>query len=167
MRGKTERAGGEKCTYLPNNKIVHPITTRPKRNTIRTITQWPNLRDNNPGTRPPTVAEMNYKQPNHDNGAPACRLVRFPLVTVLGDDDGDDYVARCHADCADGEYGFAANLVDVEHRGDRREKHYYADDACGEERHGSGGEAKGGEYCGGVVEDCIYSGPLLKKPGIR
>lgn len=108
---------------------------------------------------------MDHKQPDHNNGAPSRRFVCFPLVAVLGDDDSDDYVAGCHSDCANGEDGFAADFVDVEHGRDRGEEHYYADDAGGEEGDGRGGEAQGGEYCGGVVEDCVYASPLLEEPG--
>ena len=51
---------------------------------------------------------MNHKQPHHDYGCPACSTVVLKVVNVLCEDDGDDEVGEGHADCADGEDGFAA-----------------------------------------------------------
>lgn len=88
----------------------------------------------------------------------------WPLIAVFGDDDRDDDVAGCHADCADGEDGFAAYAVDVEDRRDGGEEHDDADDAGGEEGDGVGGEAEGGEDRGRVVQDGVDAGPLLEEP---
>lgn len=103
---------------------------------------------------------MDDEQPDHAHGRPAGRRVVVPLVDVFRDDDGDDDVARRHADGADGEDGFAADAVNPEDRGDRRDEHHDADDAGGEEGGGVFAEAELVEDGGGVVKHGVDARPL-------
>ena len=153
--------------YLPNNEVIHPITTGSQRNPIRPITQGPNFRNDNPSTWTPRISEMDDEKPNHDDRAPTSCLVRFPLISVLGHDYGDNNVAGRHTDRTDGEDGFAPDFVDVEHGGDSGEEHHNAHDASCEEGNCVAGEAERAEDCGRIVEDCVDAGPLLEEPEIQ
>lgn len=82
---------------------------------------------------------MDDKEPYHDYCGPSRTFVSLPLVFVFGEDDGDDDMARCHADCTDDEDGFAAQFVDVENGGHGGEPHDDTNDTtCQQRRCGSG-----------------------------
>ena len=105
---------------LPDDEIVHPITTRAYADTKRAITQGPDLRDQDPCAGTPAVAEVDDKEPNKDDGRPARGFVPVdgPGVFVTAGDDGDDEVAERHADGTDEHDRFATKAVDVENGDD-------------------------------------------------
>jgi hypothetical protein len=70
----------------------------------------------------------------HDNSGPTCSLVGRPLVLVLGIDDGNDEVAKSHANCTQGESGLASNIVDVQDSRDGRNQHHNTNDTSCQER---------------------------------
>ena len=94
---------------------------------------------------------MHDEEPDHDYGSPACGFVLGPAVAVAGYDGGDDDVAACHSDCADGEDGFAADAVDVENGGNGGDEHDNTDDAGCEEGNCVAGETKALEDGGCVA----------------
>jgi hypothetical protein len=120
--------------YLANDEIIHPIGTSSQSNTIRTIAQRPNLSNNNPRARTPTVSEMDDEKPDHDHGAPSCTFVLWPRVAVFCNEGCDDDVGGCHPDCTDCENGLPPQPVDVKNRRDGGDEHDDADDAGCQER---------------------------------
>lgn len=67
----------------------------------------------------------------------------------------DDDVTGRHADGANDEYRFAAELVDVHNSRDGGEEHGDTDDAGGQERDGVGRHAEFVEDLRGVVQDGV------------
>lgn len=109
--------------HLPDDKVVHPVGTGAQRDAVRPGRQRPHLGHQDPCAGPPRPAEVAGEQPHHDDGRPAGRVVRRPLVLVLGEDDGDDDVAGAHGHGARDEHGLAADLVDPEDHGDGGDQH--------------------------------------------
>lgn len=66
---------------------------------------------------------MDDEQPDHDNGSPTSGLVGWPLILVLGENDGDDDVAGCHTNSTDGKNGLTAKLVNIHDCWNRGEEH--------------------------------------------
>ena len=164
---------------LSNDEVVHPVTRATERGTVWTCADGPDLSDQDPRTRAPGVTEMNDEEPNHDDGGPAGSLRVVEVIDVLGEDDGDDYVRHAHADGSNGEDGFAAYAINVEHGGDwmrsvrlymgsgRKltscDEHDDADDACREQRGSVTGQTKLTEDGRRVVKYSINPRPLLEE----
>ena len=56
---------------------------------------------------------MDDEEPHHDYGCPSGGPVVFKIVNVLGQDDSDDEMRKCHAESTDSQDGLATELVDV------------------------------------------------------
>lgn len=104
---------------------------------------------------------MNHEEPDHDDGGPAGAPLRIPLVLVLRNEDGDDNMARGHADSADGQDRLTPDAVDPKHGGDREDEHDNADDAGGKQSGRCGSQSELVENRGSIVEDRVDTGPLL------
>lgn len=96
---------------------------------------------------------MNDKQPDHAHGSPTGGRLLVEAVNVPGQDDGDDEVARGHADGTDDEDGLPAHAVNPQHGGDGGDEHDDTDDTCREQADGRGAEAELLEDLGSVVEN--------------
>jgi len=97
------------------------------------------------------------EEPDHDDGGPSGRGVRGPGVLKGAGDTSDDEVTGGHADCTSDEHRLSTELVDVHDGWNSGDEHDNADDACGEEGDGVGGEAEIIKDLGGVVEHCIVA----------
>ena len=62
-----------------------PVRRSAQSNAIRTIGQWPDLRDDDPCTWTPGVSEVDDEEPDHDDGGPTSALVMWPVVLILCD----------------------------------------------------------------------------------
>ena len=148
---------------MSDDEVVHPVTRGSKRNAIWTIAQGPDLSDDDPSAWSPRVSEMDDEEPDHGHGCPTSCLVRGPLIFVLRYDDRNDDMACRHSNSTDSEDGFATELVDVQDCWDGGEEHGNSNDAGGEQRDGVGGQAKGSEDCGGIVQNGVDASPLLEE----
>lgn len=108
---------------------------------------------------------MHDEEPDHGDGRPASCFVSAdgPGLLVPREDDGDDHVTGAHPNRSGVHDGFAAELVDVEDRGDGGEEHGDADDTGGEEGGCVTACAQSHEDGGGVIQDCIYTCELLEE----
>lgn len=120
-------------TYLTNDEIIHPIRTSSQRNAIRAIRKRPDLSDDDPRARTPTISEMHDEEPDHDDRCPACCFVLGPRVSVTCDDGGDDDVAAGHADRSDCQNGLASDAIDVKNCWDGGDEHDDTDYTCRKE----------------------------------
>lgn len=103
---------------LANDEVVHPVGRGTKCDTIRTVGHGPDLRNDNPCTWAPGIAEEDDEEPHHDASSPASALMAWPVVLVTGYDTGDDEVAGRHTDGAADENGLSAEFVNVHDCGD-------------------------------------------------
>lgn len=154
------------------HKVVHPVARCAQRDTIRSSAQWPDLGDDDPGTRSPTVTKVNDEEPDHGNGGPTGSLVVWPVVGVLGKENGNDDVACSHADGTGNQHGLASDSVDPQNSWDSGNEHDDANHAGGKEGNGVGGLSEILEDGRGVVKHGVDSCPLprelvfIKKAGI-
>lgn len=120
----------------------HPVGRSTKSDTVRSLADGPDLRNNDPRARSPTVTEVDDKQPDHGHSRPASSFMSEPRVLVPGRDDSDDDVARRHTDSTNCENRLTAELVDVKDRWDGREPHGNAYYPGGEKVRGVARETK-------------------------
>lgn len=57
---------------------------------------------------------MNDKQPDHDDSSPSGSPVVLEIVDVLGENDGNDKMGKCHTESTDRENGLATKLINVQ-----------------------------------------------------
>ena len=110
------------------------------------------------------TSKVNDKQPDHAHGSPAGGRLLVEAVDVPGQDDGDDEVARGHADGADDEDGLPAHAVNPQHGGDGGDEHDNTDHTRREQADGRGAEAELPEDLGSVVENLEGSHRQQREP---
>jgi hypothetical protein len=84
--------------------------------------------------RTPRPAEMGDEQPHHGNRCPTCSLMRWPLVLILGKNNGYSDMANAHCDGSQCQNRLSSKFVNIQDGGDGGEEHDNADNACGKKR---------------------------------
>ena len=108
---------------------------------------------------------MDDKEPNHDDSSPTSTLVGWPLMLVLGEDDGDDEMAKTHSKSTESQSRSSSDSVNVQNGRNGCNQHYNADHAGREERDSVGRQPEGLEDLGRVVQDGVDTCPLLEEHG--
>ena len=84
--------------------------------------------------RTPRPAEMGNEQPHHGDRCPTCRLMCWPLILVLGKNNGYSDMANTHCDGTQRQNRLSSKFVNIQDGWDGGEEHDNTDNACGKKR---------------------------------
>jgi hypothetical protein len=107
------------------------------------------------------------KEPDHDDGRPTSSLVGRPLVFVLGENNGNDEVAKAHPEGTERQCRSSSDSVNVQDRWNSSQQHHDADDTGGQKRHRVRGQTESIEDLWRIVQNGVDAGPLLEEHGHR